>query len=153
MDESKLDGNQLDASHPWQESILTNSFDDQIKLVERSVARSKNDSAKEKKKNKTTNKKANNNNNAMQETENSHKQHVEHVFTNRSRIYRFDSKEEGVFPQVNIPAQDSIKPPTNPEIIMKQPENESDARASMLMSWYMAGYQTGYYDAMRRKSQ
>jgi len=29
-------------------------------------------------------------------------------------------------------------------------ESEDEARASMLMSWYMAGYQTGYYEAIRK---
>ena len=163
MDESKQDRGQLEVpkgpasdhnAATWQEALLTNSFDEQIKLVEKSVATLKNDNAKEKRKNKKTERKKSGDS-APQETENSQKQYSEHVFTNRSRIYRFGSKEQ-------VPANPATahldsdqmrsmtKPPTRADQIMEPPKDESDARASMLMSWYMAGYQTGYYEAMRR---
>lgn len=109
------------------ESLLTNSFDDQIKLVEKSIAEER-----------MKNKKSSNTNNNLPGTEDSQKQDAKQTYTNRSRIYRFDLKEHvPIVPPTTVPVTDP-------------PKNETDARASMLMSWYMAGYQTGYYDAMKR---
>lgn len=49
-----------------------------------------------------------------------------------------------------VPPSGCMMPP--PFDTSKFPEiaNEDEARASMLMSWYMAGYHTGYFEATRK---
>lgn len=37
-----------------------------------------------------------------------------------------------------------------PPLMMPQMDNEHQSQASMLMSWYMAGYHTGYHQAMKK---
>lgn len=120
------------------ESLLTNSFDDQIKLVEESVATLRGDNSKAKRKSKTSNDYA-----SLHETANHQKSHGKNVYTHRSRIYRFESNSKEHVPMV---------PPVNVDMDLEPPKDETDARASMLMSWYMAGYKTGYYEAMKRCS-
>lgn len=43
-----------------------------------------------------------------------------------------------------------IMPPPSPPTSFPVIEGEDEARASMMMSWYMAGYHTGYFEAMRK---
>uniref|UniRef100_A0A8R1HNB8 Tudor domain-containing protein n=1 Tax=Caenorhabditis japonica TaxID=281687 RepID=A0A8R1HNB8_CAEJA len=42
----------------------------------------------------------------------------------------------------------SFAPPVPPNIIGMVPASEREALSSMLMSWYMSGYHTGYYQAI-----
>lgn len=44
----------------------------------------------------------------------------------------------------------SIMPPPKIPANLPKIEGENEAQASMLMSWYMAGYHTGYYEAMKQ---
>ncbi|CAI2313510.1 unnamed protein product [Caenorhabditis sp. 36 PRJEB53466] len=55
-------------------------------------------------------------------------------------------------PSVPIP---SFAPPVPPNIVGMVPAGEREALSSMLMSWYMSGYHTGYYQALadRKKSE
>lgn len=124
-------------SEVYLDDILTNAFGDQLKLVEKSL------SMKKDKKDKTDKPQVS-------------KEKV-HIFNNRSRKYRFEEN-------IDTPSQktESINEPPknqniNKEIIMPPPvdadslpliEDKDQAHASMLMSWYMAGYHTGYYKAM-----
>lgn len=64
------------------------------------------------------------------------KQQQAPIYYNKSKKFRFKDEE----------ADDCIVPPP----FDKLPSDEKEARASMMMSWYMAGYHTGYYDAMMK---
>jgi hypothetical protein len=44
----------------------------------------------------------------------------------------------------------SICPPPLPPGLLSGRSDEDDALASMLMSWYMSGYHTGFYEAMKK---
>ncbi|XP_014483338.1 PREDICTED: survival motor neuron protein [Dinoponera quadriceps] len=41
-------------------------------------------------------------------------------------------------------------PPLPPQLMAKLPENDTDALSSMLMSWYISGFHTGYYHGMKQ---
>lgn len=99
------------------------------------------------------------------------------MFTNKSRKFRFedadnkdqelstagdhtDSELESEKQSENIDIQKqgsrSFGPFMPPPFVSSNfPEinSESEAHASMLMSWYMAGYHTGYYEAMKRSKK
>ncbi|KAG7197962.1 hypothetical protein KM043_016197 [Ampulex compressa] len=49
-------------------------------------------------------------------------------------------------------ATDTIPPapPLPPQLMAKLPENDADALSSMLMSWYMSGFHTGYYHGLKQ---
>uniref|UniRef100_A0A1I7U4Y8 Tudor domain-containing protein n=1 Tax=Caenorhabditis tropicalis TaxID=1561998 RepID=A0A1I7U4Y8_9PELO len=47
----------------------------------------------------------------------------------------------------------SFAPPVPPNIIAMAPKDQREAMNSMLMSWYMSGYHTGYYQAMADNQQ
>ena len=47
-------------------------------------------------------------------------------------------------------SQSSVCPPPLPPGLLSGRSDEDDALASMLMSWYMSGYHTGYYEAMKK---
>lgn len=40
-------------------------------------------------------------------------------------------------------------PPLPPQLMAKLPENDADALSSMLMSWYITGFHTGYYHGLK----
>lgn len=116
------------------DSILTENFDDQLKLVEKSLS---GDSQFEKKSSSVK------------------KPKKVQAFTNASRKFKFTEIED----ETSDKDPKSTSPPPNVNCIMPPPINlenypkidtEDEARASMLMSWYMAGYHTGYFEAMRK---
>ncbi|XP_076179487.1 survival motor neuron isoform X2 [Ptiloglossa arizonensis] len=41
-------------------------------------------------------------------------------------------------------------PPLPPQLMAKLPDNDADALSSMLMSWYISGFHTGYYHGMKQ---
>ncbi|XP_066590907.1 survival motor neuron protein [Prorops nasuta] len=41
-------------------------------------------------------------------------------------------------------------PPIPPHLMAKLPENDADALSSMLMSWYISGFHTGYYHGLKQ---
>lgn len=50
------------------------------------------------------------------------------------------------------PALDMMPPapPLPPQLMAKLPENDADALSSMLMSWYISGFHTGYYHGLKQ---
>lgn len=93
-------------------------------------------------------------------------------YTHKSRILTYESNESDldnrhVESNISIKHIDEPQKPTQPITvdmpkIVPPPTNISDlpkidtpaeAEASMLMSWYMAGYHTGYMEAMRKFSK
>lgn len=129
-----------------RESLLSNSYDDQIKLVEHSVAISKNADATDTKK--SNSKKVHDKpSTRYQKQEQKAKVNTDKLkFTNRSRIYRFDGSQTEDSNQIKPPP---FHPPLDviPNLLA---EDETDTRSAMLMAWYMAGYHTGYYEAMKK---
>ncbi|KAK1116749.1 hypothetical protein K0M31_018138 [Melipona bicolor] len=41
-------------------------------------------------------------------------------------------------------------PPLPPQLMAKLPDNDTDALSSMLMSWYISGFHTGYYHGLKQ---
>jgi len=41
-------------------------------------------------------------------------------------------------------------PPIPPQLMAKLPDNDADALSSMLMSWYISGFHTGYYHGIKQ---
>ncbi|XP_043277524.1 survival motor neuron protein [Venturia canescens] len=41
-------------------------------------------------------------------------------------------------------------PPLPPQLMSKLPDNDADALSSMLMSWYISGFHTGYYHGIKQ---
>ncbi|XP_076249397.1 survival motor neuron isoform X2 [Calliopsis andreniformis] len=41
-------------------------------------------------------------------------------------------------------------PPLPPQLMAKLPDNDADALSSMLMSWYISGFHTGYYHGLKQ---
>ncbi|CAB3407907.1 unnamed protein product [Caenorhabditis bovis] len=61
-------------------------------------------------------------------------------------------KKEGAQKMTNgLPKIPVIAPPPPPAALSGVPPTEVEALSSMLMSWYMSGYHTGYYQAMTEK--
>ncbi|CAB02838.1 Tudor domain-containing protein [Caenorhabditis elegans] len=58
-----------------------------------------------------------------------------------------NSKSTSSAPNTSMPFP-SFAPPVPPNIIAMAPVNQKEAMNSMLMSWYMSGYHTGYYQAL-----
>ncbi|EFN76979.1 Survival motor neuron protein [Harpegnathos saltator] len=44
-------------------------------------------------------------------------------------------------------------PPLPPQLMAKLPENDTDALSSMLMSWYISGFHTGYYHGLKQANR
>ncbi|XP_073978497.1 survival motor neuron isoform X2 [Rhodnius prolixus] len=57
-------------------------------------------------------------------------------------------KQEKVPGQSQIREQGMIPPPPPPHVMAHFPKDESDALSAMLMSWYMSGYHTGFYQGL-----
>lgn len=69
------------------------------------------------------------------------------------------SRPEFVMPEIptranqEAPKAEFVLPPPPQFLVNNLSESlskENDALASMLMSWYMCGYQTGYYTAIKQ---
>lgn len=132
--------------------LLTSAFEEQIKLVDQSTLGKNKESripsvpaiklaSKKKMKAKTTAQRLDT------------KQDSNLIFTNRSRKFRFeeDSPDQSAETNENCRRQGRcIIPPPADLANFPQIENEDEAHSSMLMSWYMAGYHTGYYQAMKK---
>lgn len=99
------------------ESLLLNSYESQLKLIEKSISDTSSPS-----------KKPTTDHGSISDTP---KHTKDNIFTNNSRKFRY------------------IAPPTLTAANLPPINNESEAHASMLMSWYMAGYHTGYYEALK----
>ena len=132
----------------WDDNLLSVDFDNQLKLVEKSIC-FKNTLSEHNKRTETKNddegnsKRSSKNNkvNKMLEkqTITPARPNEKLSFSNKSRIYRFEeAKQENHPTTVPILARNECT------------TDERDARASMLQSWYMAGYHTGYYEAMKK---
>ena len=63
---------------------------------------------------------------------------------NSSPVKRTSSERQ----EPNVPPQ--VFPPCPPPLISSGNSEEDEALASMLMSWYMSGYHTGYFQAMKK---
>lgn len=48
------------------------------------------------------------------------------------------------------PIHDMVAPPLPPHILTSLPSDDSEALSAMLMSWYMSGFHTGYYQGLKR---
>lgn len=68
----------------------------------------------------------------------------------------FDSEQKE--PKIYIDSGPSVNPflnmmppapPLPPQLMAKLPENDADALSSMLMSWYISGFHTGYYHGLK----
>lgn len=45
---------------------------------------------------------------------------------------------------------DMVPPPLPPHVLTSLPGDDSEALSAMLMSWYMSGFHTGYYQGLKR---
>jgi len=63
-----------------------------------------------------------------------------------------DSYKNNFLPEYFIPRTDTIPPapPLPPQFLAKLPETDADALSSMLMSWYISGFHTGYYQGLKQ---
>lgn len=52
--------------------------------------------------------------------------------------------------QQSLPGDSTLCPPPLPPGLLTGRSDEDEALASMLMSWYVSGYHTGYYEAMKK---
>lgn len=135
------------------ESLLTNSYNDQIGLIEKSLAAAAaGDDTSINQRNQADEKL--NNKPWCQTKKPSVKMYrsKQQVFSNRSWIYRYNAAtdDEALGPKISdqVPAH----PPAEFHCDLSADHDiEPNSRSNMLMSWYMAGYHTGYYDAMRKQ--
>lgn len=64
---------------------------------------------------------------------------------------KVDVAKPEIFHKKQVPEQNAkLIPPAICSSSFPKIANLDEAQASMLMSWYMAGYHTGYYEAMKR---
>lgn len=102
---------------------------------------------------------------------------AENIITHKSTLYRLedsvDLQSKPIVGSTSLPAGDNvdldkkkpsfskpghfilketgpIMPPPFPQLNNLHIKDEDEAHTSMLMSWYMAGYHTGYYAAMKK---
>lgn len=122
----------------WQESLLTAAFDEQIRIVAKCIHAEQPPARQRQPGQPDARPQA-----ARSRQPNSRRAEDNKVFTNRSRIYRYEREPDKREPIVSPPV--SVDPSSLANL-----DNEPEARASMLMSWYMAGYHTGYYEATKR---
>lgn len=121
----------------WDETLIATSFEKQLSLLENSINSPKGGDNPRKKNKKQT------------------KKDTSLKFSNKSQLFRFqtddmsekETKQKEVTKPLPGPAI-NIMPPPNTTNLAK-PEGEQDAHASMLMAWYVAGYHTGYYEAVK----
>lgn len=63
-------------------------------------------------------------------------------FSPRSRPLRM--------PPMGVPPPMVLPPPPPPHLTVSFPEEDSEALSAMLMSWYMSGFHTGYYQGLKQ---
>lgn len=161
----------------YDDRLLTASFADQIKLVDRSTAGG---NGKDDELPATSEPTASPTRRKKREKKKSQqfnpRQDSNVVFTNRSRKFRFgddnidQSVEKGPTCIEKVVESDTretvaqedtsssktskqsrcVMPPPVDFTKFPQVESEDEAHSSMLMSWYMAGYHTGYFQAMKK---
>lgn len=148
----------------WDESLLTNSFDHQLKLVEQPNSKSTEEQQT----------------NANQTTQSAGKKKKKHQqrddqltaqFINSSKIYKFDAQSDHNYSD-DMKNRQTPGKETSPKTIhgtanssassvklippppfvgnLAIPDNLDEAQSSMLMAWYVAGYHTGYYEAAKK---
>ncbi|XP_049790823.1 survival motor neuron protein isoform X1 [Schistocerca nitens] len=61
----------------------------------------------------------------------------------------FYNSRQGPFLNPQNPMSVPIPPPPPPHITSRFPEEDSEALSAMLLSWYMSGFHTGYYQGLR----
>lgn len=134
------------------DTLLTSAFENQVKLLQNSLSASSTTETTTPATTTTTTTTATTTTNDSKNNKTPQKP----VFSHKSRKIRFDSKGEPETPLQTTPLTDNniqskiVMPP--PPFELPQSENEDEARTSMLMSWYMAGYHTGYFEALRKFS-
>lgn len=161
---------QLDGSNiVWDDSFLTNNYDEQLRLVESSqVEPSPGTSNKEAKAKSLANKQKIQ---MKKEKDNSAQSQEKKVtFSNRSRKFKYDETRDDDEPAAQLETNltqnlmteanntngnhgigsGCVMPPPCDFSKLPPINTEDEARTSMLMAWYMAGYQTGFYEAMRK---
>ncbi|CAL1689477.1 unnamed protein product [Lasius platythorax] len=69
--------------------------------------------------------------------------------TECSRPFKNSSMPEPGFFNSTIDAMPPA-PPLPPQLMAKLPETDADALSSMLMSWYISGFHTGYYHGLKQ---
>lgn len=161
----------------YDDRLLTASFADQIKLVDRSTA---GDNGEDDELIATSEPAASLTRRKKRDKKKSQQSSLEQdsnlTFSNRSRKFRFEddnidqsfethpkcikkvvenNKKETIAQEDTNSSQTSkqshcVMPPPVDFTKFPQIESEDEAHSSMLMSWYMAGYHTGYYQAMKR---
>lgn len=155
------------------DTLLTTSFDDQLRLVGDSIHRKNSDDLeadkqKPVKRNRKKKKPVTEQTEPTKSAERPEKPTVYH----KSKLYHFENATSKKNPSVEDSNCDEpsnvstnkrneifiegashvdcplIPPP--PLSLSSLPEESSQAHASMMMSWYMAGYHTGYYAAIKK---
>lgn len=159
-------------NRPWiptLDELLTKSFEKGIKLVDQSI-HGDDDEEESSQSTPTTssvNTKKKNSNKKIQKPTTTSKQQDNNklIFSNKSRKCRFEDNSDLIQDKLKVgqsTSQGNSNTSSNsgqsafiipPQIdLTKLPEikNENEAHTSMLMSWYMAGYHTGYFQAMKK---
>lgn len=167
-------GQHDDSDIAWDDSLLTNVYDEQLKLIGVKVfggslsEPAANPNSNETKSSSPASKQKIQ---LKKDKENSaQSQDKKPTFSNKSRKFRYEAGE-GKEPDASQQPATNCKERTTADndmpisggavtsCIMPPPcdftklppiDTEEEARTSMLMAWYMAGYQTGYYEAMRK---
>lgn len=178
QEESILDADDNDPSkktpdEPWNEPndcLLPLAFEEQMRLVEKSIRDSVvPDSIDQPKKNRVKKNKKGQHQSAettpsstnkyqqqqktadkkgkQQPTGDDTQKHNDsnNIFTNRSRIYRYEGRDKVVEDENPI-----LTPPTIDCSNIHEATDDKQAQQKMLMSWYVAGFNTGYYEAMKK---
>lgn len=60
-------------------------------------------------------------------------------------------EEDDILPASPLPAQPQPHPPLLPPFPALNPTDDNDTLSSTLMSWYLAGYHTGFYQGIKNK--
>lgn len=142
------------------ENLLTAAYDKQLQLVDEAFEGNQSNKRDELNKSRAANKTNSNNNNNSKKVknhtqqnkksdrdDNDHKEATSEIqYSNKSRIYRFVDNDNNKPEEPTIPTM----PPMGLVMDVQHPKDECEARTSMLISWYRAGYQTGYYEAMKK---
>ncbi|XP_012282004.1 survival motor neuron protein 1 isoform X2 [Orussus abietinus] len=69
--------------------------------------------------------------------------------TEDSKVFKniFSNPTQSVSPMLGLMPP---PPPMPPQMMARLPENDADALSSMLMSWYISGFHTGYYHGLKQ---
>lgn len=137
-----------------EEYLLTSAFDDQLKLVTNSL--DKNDNKKPMFTNKSRKYRYDENSEGQAKTAQSTGvgetiyQSSKNIKQKQSPKPKSANKSLKDDEGARVSGDCLLVPPPVDIADLPSIENEDQARASMLMSWYMAGYHTGYFEAMRK---